>query len=114
VGTSRVDQASEAVGTRSERVVTVSKGAMQSGSAVEGLSARWYWSNVFSPTKSYLLSVSGKWPDDEVRVGPAWETFPFSLPIIQTLGRLNLSSYVTLFVGESGSGKSTTPRVGGG
>jgi predicted ATPase len=34
-------------------------------------------------------------------------TFPFSVPIIRTLSRLDLDVPVTLFVGENGSGKST-------
>jgi predicted ATPase len=33
--------------------------------------------------------------------------FPFQLPIIQSMGKLEFSSPVTFFVGENGSGKST-------
>lgn len=40
---------------------------------------------------------------DEVDCG----VFPFSLPAIRTLERLELNSAVTFFVGENGSGKST-------
>jgi predicted ATPase len=34
-------------------------------------------------------------------------TFPFSVPTIRTLERLDLSAQVTFFVGSNGSGKST-------
>lgn len=37
----------------------------------------------------------------------AASSFPFSVPAIRTLERLDLSSPVTFFVGENGSGKST-------
>lgn len=35
------------------------------------------------------------------------EQFPFSVPVIRSLGRLDLDVSVSLFVGENGSGKST-------
>jgi predicted ATPase len=35
------------------------------------------------------------------------EVFPFSLPVVKTLGVLKLHPKVTFFVGENGSGKST-------
>jgi len=38
---------------------------------------------------------------------PASTEFPFSVPAIQSLTRLELSAPVTFFVGENGSGKST-------
>jgi predicted ATPase len=36
-----------------------------------------------------------------------WGAFPFNIPAIAQLGRLDLSAPVTFFVGENGSGKST-------
>ena len=33
--------------------------------------------------------------------------FPFTVPVIRSLGTVDLSSPVTFFVGENGSGKST-------
>jgi predicted ATPase len=36
-----------------------------------------------------------------------WDLYPFSLPAIRTLERLELNRAVTFFVGENGSGKST-------
>ncbi len=36
-----------------------------------------------------------------------WNAFPFNIPAIAQLGRLDLSAPVTFFVGENGSGKST-------
>lgn len=36
-----------------------------------------------------------------------FETYPFSLPVVQTLGRVTLHPNVTYLVGENGSGKST-------
>jgi predicted ATPase len=62
---------------------------------------------MFAPSTSYLQSVSGKWSESDVGADSQWDAFPFSLPIVRKLGRLNLSSHVTFFVGENGSGKST-------
>ncbi|MDB4985494.1 MAG: transporter, ATP-binding protein, partial [Myxococcaceae bacterium] len=36
-----------------------------------------------------------------------WTTYPFSIPAIAALDRLEFSPAVTFFVGENGSGKST-------
>jgi len=51
----------------------------------------------------HLLAVSLK------QASPAGDeaAFPFSVPAIRTLPRLDLSARVTCFVGENGSGKST-------
>ncbi len=51
----------------------------------------------------HLLAVSLK------KASPAGDeaAFPFSVPAIRTLPRLDLSARVTCFVGENGSGKST-------
>jgi predicted ATPase len=38
---------------------------------------------------------------------PSFDVYPFNLPIIKHLGRLEFSSAVTVFVGENGIGKST-------
>ena len=38
---------------------------------------------------------------------PSFDRFPFNLPAIQNLGRLELHPAVTFLVGENGSGKST-------
>jgi predicted ATPase len=38
---------------------------------------------------------------------PDFDAFPFSLPVVRDLARLDLSAPVTLFAGENGSGKST-------
>jgi predicted ATPase len=38
---------------------------------------------------------------------PETKSFPFSLPLLQTLKEIEFDSPVTLFVGENGSGKST-------
>jgi predicted ATPase len=38
---------------------------------------------------------------------PSFERYPFSLPSVRALGRLQLHPAVTFFVGENGSGKST-------
>ncbi|RXJ04566.1 AAA family ATPase [Anaerobacillus alkaliphilus] len=38
---------------------------------------------------------------------PSFERFPFSIPSLNKLEEINLSSNVTFFVGENGSGKST-------
>jgi predicted ATPase len=35
------------------------------------------------------------------------EQFPFNLPVVQSLDRLDISAAMTIFVGENGSGKST-------
>lgn len=51
--------------------------------------------------RPYLRSVSRK----AAAAGDAG--FPFSVPAIRTLERLELTGPVTLFVGENGSGKST-------
>ena len=42
-----------------------------------------------------------------VRRASGESAFPFSVPAIATLERLELSTPVTLFVGENGTGKST-------
>ncbi len=39
--------------------------------------------------------------------GPLAEQFPFCLPLIRSLGRLEFTAPVTFLVGENGSGKST-------
>ncbi len=49
---------------------------------------------------AHLLSVTRKGP-------PPRETFPFSIPAVRSLERLDLGVPVTFFVGENGSGKST-------
>ena len=50
----------------------------------------------------HLRAISKK------RVSPAQEgRFPFSVPVIRSLGELSLDAPVTFFVGENGSGKST-------
>lgn len=38
---------------------------------------------------------------------PSFEQYPFSIPAVAKLGRLELDPRVTFFVGENGSGKST-------
>jgi predicted ATPase len=38
---------------------------------------------------------------------PDFDTYPFSMPAVRGLSRLDLSAPVTLFAGENGSGKST-------
>ena len=38
---------------------------------------------------------------------PSWKEYPFSIPAVANLDRLELSPSVTFFVGENGSGKST-------
>jgi predicted ATPase len=52
--------------------------------------------------KPHLTSVSRK-----PRRSEGAETFPFSVPAIGSLERLDLAAPVTFFVGENGSGKST-------
>lgn len=47
-----------------------------------------------------LLSVT-------LKDGDVQESFPFSVPVIRSLGTLDLDAPVSLFVGENGSGKST-------
>ena len=42
-----------------------------------------------------------------LRTLPETKSFPFSLPLLQTLKEICFDSPVTLFVGENGSGKST-------
>lgn len=42
-----------------------------------------------------------------LRALPDSKSFPFSLPLLQTLKEIRFDSPVTLFVGENGSGKST-------
>ncbi|MEW6373424.1 MAG: AAA family ATPase [Pseudomonadota bacterium] len=53
-------------------------------------------------TRAYLSEVSLK-PSAEAHA----DSFPFSLPLVRSLGRLELHPQVTFFVGENGSGKST-------
>lgn len=53
-------------------------------------------------TRAYLSEVSLK-PSAEAYA----DSFPFSLPVVRSLGRLELHPQVTFFVGENGSGKST-------
>jgi len=36
-----------------------------------------------------------------------WDAYPYSIPAVAKLGRLELDPHVTFFVGENGSGKST-------
>jgi predicted ATPase len=36
-----------------------------------------------------------------------WDAYPFSIPAVASMGRLDLDADVTFFVGENGSGKST-------
>ena len=36
-----------------------------------------------------------------------WEEFPFSIPVIKNLNKINFKNQLTFFVGENGSGKST-------
>ncbi len=43
----------------------------------------------------------------ELRPLPEKRDFPFSVPILQTMGTLHFTAPVTFFVGENGSGKST-------
>ena len=50
----------------------------------------------------HLRSLSYRPPDAGAR-----DRFPFSVPVVQALGTLDLSSPVTFLVGENGSGKST-------
>lgn len=38
---------------------------------------------------------------------PNWDAYPFNIPAVAQLGRLDLDAKVTFFVGENGSGKST-------
>ena len=38
---------------------------------------------------------------------PSFDSYPFNIPAIQSLNRLELDRHVTIFVGENGSGKST-------
>jgi len=50
----------------------------------------------------HLKSISLRpLPEDQV------EQFPFSIPVIRSLGTLEFATPVTFFVGENGSGKST-------
>lgn len=44
---------------------------------------------------------------EQRQVGEIPDTFPFDLPVIESLERLEFDSPVTFFVGENGSGKST-------
>lgn len=53
-------------------------------------------------TRAYLSEISLK-PSAEAHA----DRFPFSLPLVRSLGRLPLHPQVTFFVGENGSGKST-------
>lgn len=52
--------------------------------------------------RPYLSEVSLK-PSAAAHAG----AFPFSLPVVRSLGRLPMHPQVTFFVGENGSGKST-------
>src|SRR6266576_3219370 len=62
-------------------------------------------SNSFEPgmfepvTATHLASISRRRGDDDA--------FPFTVPAIRSLDRLQLDASVTFFVGENGSGKST-------
>src|SRR5882672_10252164 len=47
----------------------------------------------------HLASISRRRGDDDA--------FPFTVPAIRSLDRLQLDAWVTFFVGENGSGKST-------
>jgi predicted ATPase len=38
---------------------------------------------------------------------PSFDVYPFNLPVVRQLGRLEFNSAVTVFVGENGLGKST-------
>jgi len=53
-------------------------------------------------TRPFLSEVSLK-PSAQALM----DTFPFSLPVVRSLGTLPLHPQVTFFVGENGSGKST-------
>jgi predicted ATPase len=53
----------------------------------------------------HLLSVTRKPPSGGHRA--AGDAFPFSVPAVRSLERLDVSAPVTFFVGENGSGKST-------
>jgi predicted ATPase len=50
----------------------------------------------------FVLSVALR--RDDV---PSFDRYPFGLPAIRSLERLELHPKVTFFVGENGSGKST-------
>ena len=50
-------------------------------------------------TATHLASISRRRGDDDA--------FPFTVPAIRSLDRLQLDAWVTFFVGENGSGKST-------
>ena len=54
------------------------------------------------PKHPFIRSVNLK--RDEV---PSFQRYPFDLPCIAGLSRLELHPAVTFFVGENGSGKST-------
>lgn len=53
-------------------------------------------------TRPFLSDISLK-PSAQAHAG----RFPFSLPVMRSLGHLTLHPQVTFFVGENGSGKST-------
>jgi len=53
-------------------------------------------------SNQYLIDVQLR-PDKE----PDFTTYPFCLPAVRHLGRLEFDPAVTFIVGENGSGKST-------
>jgi predicted ATPase len=53
-------------------------------------------------TKPYLLSASFR-PDAEID----YDSYPFGIPAVRELGKIDFHPNVTFFVGENGSGKST-------
>jgi len=52
--------------------------------------------------RPYLQHVSLK--EEKIE---SFDNYPFSLPVVKNLGRLEFSPTVTFIVGENGSGKST-------
>ncbi len=57
--------------------------------------------SLLSP-KPYVIDISLL--RDQV---PAWDEYPFSVPVIQNLETLDFHPDVTFFIGENGTGKST-------
>lgn len=55
----------------------------------------------------HLVRVARKLPAPAARSGAELDRFPFTVPAIQTLPELTLTTPVTFFVGENGTGKST-------